>query len=93
MQETPLNLLLLPTSRLPITPPHTRVSTTHLPPTGEEVKAAVREVVQQVLPVLLAACGCGGGGGGGDMIQHQQQQQHGEVYAWEQLQVRHRCVW
>lgn len=47
---------------------------------GEEVKEAVREVVQQVLPVLLSSCGDSlplqGGGG------------HGEVYAWEQVQVR-----
>lgn len=50
---------------------------------GEEVKGAVREVVQQVLPVLLSACGdslpqlWGSGGAGG-----------GEGQAWEQLQVR-----
>lgn len=48
---------------------------------GEEVKEAVREVVQQVLPVLLSACGDSlplqGGGA-----------RPGEVYAWEQLQVR-----
>jgi hypothetical protein len=51
---------------------------------GEEVKEAVREVVQQVLPVLLSACGDSlplqGGGGAG------------EVYAWEQLQVGGGCT-
>jgi hypothetical protein len=50
---------------------------------GEEVKAAVRDVVQAVLPVLLAAAGdslavgqAGGPGAGR------------EGQAWEQLQVR-----
>lgn len=48
---------------------------------GEEVKAGVREVVQQVLPVLLAACGAGSS-------MTAQQGVASEVHAWEQLQVR-----
>jgi hypothetical protein len=47
---------------------------------GEEVKEAVREVVQQVLPVLLAASV--------DSLPLQGPSGSGEVYAWEQLQVR-----
>lgn len=46
---------------------------------GEEVKGAVREVVQQVLPVLLSACGDG---------LPQQPGPAGEGQIWEQLQVR-----
>jgi hypothetical protein len=66
---------------------------------GDEVKTAEREVVQQVLPVLLSACGAGlppqqGGFGGAAGAGAGA----GEVHAWEQLQVRvgawlRCCVW
>jgi hypothetical protein len=46
---------------------------------GEEVKDGVREVVQQVLPVLLAACG--------DSLPPQQGYGAGGGEAWDQLQV------
>lgn len=47
---------------------------------GDEVKSAVRDVVQQVLPVLLAASGDVASGG--------LQQQYGDAQLADQLQVR-----